>query len=238
MLITFKRYEKKYLINETDLLLLLPEIKRRMTPDAYCTDGKRYPVYNIYFDNDTNDVIRHSVSKPYFKEKLRIRSYYQDPNSDDFVFLEIKKKIGKTVCKRRVIIKYHDAAAFIYKNEYPDTYDYMQMQILREIEYFIRVYNVKPAVYICYDRYAYFDNDNPEFRLTFDSNIRTRRDNLDFHYGTAGTSLLKEKEYLMEIKIAGAIPLWLTGLMSELAIFSTNFSKYGKEYAAYHEGSL
>lgn len=235
---TFKRYEEKYLIDEIDLKLLLPEIKRRMTADAYCTDGKRYPVFNIYFDNNTHDIIRHSVSKPYFKEKLRIRSYNPDPGSDDIVFIEIKKKIGKTVCKRRAVLKYHDALAFLEKNEYPENCDFMQHQTLGEIEYYMAKYNVKPAVYICYDRYAYFDNENPEFRLTFDSNIRSRRDRLNFNCGIDGELLLDEKDYLMEIKIAGAIPLWLAHLMSELGIFSTGFSKYGREYTAYHENLI
>lgn len=238
LLKTFKRYEKKYLVNESVLNRLLPEIGSRMSPDAYCADGRRYRVFNIYFDNDTHDIIRHSVSKPYFKEKLRMRSYYPDPDDDDLVFLEIKKKIGKIVCKRRAVLKYADALAFIEKHKYPDRMDYMQTQVLGEIEYFIGKYNVKPAVFICYDRYAYFDNENPEFRLTFDSNIRTRRDRLDFCSGTDGESLLSEKDYLMEIKIADSIPFWLVKLMSEYKVFSTGFSKYGREYTAYHENSI
>lgn len=235
---TFKRYEEKYLVDETDLKQLLPEIKRRMSPDSYCAEGKRYQVFNIYFDNDTHDIIRHSVSKPYFKEKLRMRSYNPNPDPDDIVFIEIKKKIGKIICKRRAVLKYYDVLAFLEKHEYPEKIDFMQHQILREIEYFIDKYNVKPAVYICYDRYAYFDKENPEFRLTFDSNIRSRRDRLDFNSGTDGELLLNEKDYLMEIKITEAIPLWLTRLMSELEIFSTGFSKYGREYTAYHENSI
>ncbi len=167
-----------------------------------------------------------------------MRSYYPDPGENDFVFLEIKKKIGKIICKRRAVLKYPDALAFIEKHKYPEKTDYMQHQVLGEIEYFIGKYNVRPAVFICYDRYAYFDNENPEFRLTFDSNIRSRRDRLDFCSGTDGELLLSENDYLMEIKISGSIPLWLVQLMSELKIFSTGFSKYGKEYSAYHENSL
>lgn len=232
---TFKRYEQKYLIDAFDLKLLLPEIKRHMTPDAYCTDGKCYSVYNIYFDNDTNDIIRHSFSKPYFKEKLRLRSYNPDPGPGDIIFIEIKKKIGKIVCKRRTVMTCSDTAAFLDTFKYPGSCDFMQRQVLGEIEYFININSVKPVVYISYDRYAFFDNDDPDFRLTFDSNIHARRDKLNFNCGTDGETLLEEDQYLMEIKIDGAVPLWLVHILSEMSIFSTNFSKYGIEYSTYHK---
>ena len=234
---TFQRYEKKYVINISEFNLLLPEIKRHMSPDAYCTDGRRYSIYNIYFDNDTNDVIRNSVSKPYYKEKLRLRSYHPDPEPDDILFIEIKKKTGQTVCKRRAVMTCKDSAAFLDSYQYPDKYDYMQYQVLKEIEYFIRIYHAKPVVYMSYDRYAYFDDDNPEFRLTFDSNIQTRRNRLTFHGGTGGDALIRPDQYLMEIKTDGAIPLWLAHKMSEIHVFSTNFSKYGREYTAHHENT-
>ncbi|MDD4773180.1 MAG: polyphosphate polymerase domain-containing protein [Eubacteriales bacterium] len=230
---TFKRYEEKFIVSKTDVNLLLPEIKRHMTPDAYCIDGSTYPTYNIYFDNETNEIIRHSVSKPSFKEKLRMRSYYADPGPDQTMFIEIKKKIGKIVCKRRAALRCKEAHAFVENHEYPENCDFMQRQVLGEIEYFIKIHNAKPAVYIRYDRYAFFDKENPRIRLTFDSNIHTRRDRLYFACGTDGELLLDNKTYIMEVKITGAMPLWLTGLLSELGIYHTGFSKYGSEYAAH-----
>ncbi len=212
------------------LALILPEINKNMTPDIYCTEGKRYSVYNIYFDNDTNDIIRHSVSSPYYKEKLRLRSYFEYPKSEDSVFMEIKKKTGKIVSKRRAILTYEQSKEYIYKNIIPKESAYMQKQVLCEINYFINTYKVKPAVYICYDRYAFFGNEDNTFRLTIDSNIRSRRNNLSFDYGSAGTKIIDDNQCLMEIKISGAIPLWLVKIISRYEIYSTSFSKYGQEY--------
>lgn len=203
-----------------------------MIPDAYCEDGRRYSVYNIYFDNETNDIVRYSNEKPYFKEKLRIRSYNPDPGPDDAIFIELKKKIGTIVCKRRAMMTLDETADFLDRRRYPAKSDFMQKQVLGEIGYFLDLYNVKPAVYIKYDRYAFFDKENPEFRLTFDSGINTRRDRLNFNSGTDGLVLVDDNHYVMEIKIIGSIPLWLARIMCELSIFSTGFSKYGKEYAA------
>ena len=64
-----------------------------MDPDEHCKSGKNYNIYNIYYDTDNSDVIRHSISKPYYKEKLRLRSYYIPNNSNDKVFLELKRKL-------------------------------------------------------------------------------------------------------------------------------------------------
>lgn len=232
-LVTFKRYENKYMIDVDKMEKLLVEIKKYMTPDPYCTDGRLYSIYNIYFDNDENSVIRSSLAKPYFKEKLRMRSYLRCPGPDDNVFIEIKRKIEKIVTKRRAVLTYADADAFLERGAYPASCSFMQRQVLDEISYFIKVYNVHPAVYICYDRYAYFGNDDKEFRLTFDSSIITRRDRLRFDYGAVGEQLLLPGQRLMEIKISGAIPYWLSNKMSELDIFRTSFSKYGREYETY-----
>jgi hypothetical protein len=95
---------------------------------------------------------------------------------------------------------------------------------------FKRYEGLAPKIFIAYDRMAMFAKDNPEFRLTFDKNIRTRRENVSLEYGDYGTQLLPEGYYLMEIKISDAVPLWLTSYLSEKKIFMTSFSKYGKEY--------
>ena len=233
---TFLRYERKYIIDDEIFGRLSDEINRYMTCDEYCADGKKYSVYNIYFDTETNDVIRHSVSSPYYKEKLRIRSYNEYPGEDDIVYLEIKKKTGKIVSKRRAVLTLRESRDFLTAMEIPRDAKYMQKQVLSEIKYFIMSHGVAPAVYIGYDRYAFFGKEDDSFRLTVDSNIRARRDSLDFSYGSGGTALLDDGKYLMEIKVSGAIPLWLAKKLSQCEVYSTSFSKYGKEYQIYLSG--
>lgn len=209
---------------------VLDELKNYMTPDPYCTDGRLYSIYNIYFDNEDDSVIRRSLAKPYFKEKLRLRSYVRIPSDSDWIYIELKKKIGGVVTKRRAALTYEQTRRFVSDREYPDELRYIDRQVLDEICYFLDTNNVEPKVYIRYDRYAFFGNEDPEFRLTFDSGIRTRRDNLSFAAGDSGSNLLEDNERLMEVKINGAIPLWLTKVMTENGIRQTSFSKYGREY--------
>uniref|UniRef100_UPI00331BA730 VTC domain-containing protein n=1 Tax=Clostridium tertium TaxID=1559 RepID=UPI00331BA730 len=122
---------------------------------------------------------------------------------------------------------------FLELGERPATSDYLNNQVLNEIEYHISNHDIHPTVYISYSRKAFFAKNDNDFRITFDSNIITRRDNLFLEDGSFGDRLLDKKHYLMEVKILGAIPVWFTKILSDLEIYNTHFSKYGNEYMRY-----
>lgn len=230
---SFKRYEKKYLITQEQYDLLIPKILNYMEFDEHCKNNQNYNIYNIYYDNDNNDVIRHSISKPYYKEKLRLRSYKITSNPEDIVFLELKKKINGIVNKRRIVLTFEQAIDFLEKGIRPCTNDYINNQVLNEIEYYLSYHDVHPAVFIGYSRKAFLAKNNRDFRLTIDSKILTRRDNLSLDAGYFGKDILEKNQYLMEVKILGSIPLWFAHILSELKIYSTHFSKYGTEFINY-----
>lgn len=204
-----------------------------MVYDAYCKDGRVYPIYNIYFDNEHNDVIRKSVSHPKFKEKFRVRSYTVPVTGDEQVFLEIKRKIKGVVVKRRAVLSYSDAKRFIYQGIRPETDDYIINKDLNEIEYYFKLNPVKPTVYLSYERIALFDTDNPDFRVTFDRNITYRRTDLKLSSGSYGEQLLDDDEVLMETKISGALPKWFADILAKEEIYMSGFSKYGNEYSRF-----
>ena len=174
---------------------LIPKLLEYMTPDKYCKSGKNYNIYNIYYDTEHNDVIRHSISKPFYKEKLRLRSYKIPSNPSDKVFLELKKKINGIVNKRRASLTLEEAYKFLELGERPCSNDYINTQVLNEIEYYLNNNPVKPTVYIGYTRNAFFAKDDPDFRLTFDSNIISRRNNLSLEFGNSGDDILGEDKY-------------------------------------------
>ena len=95
---TFKRYELKYMINRQQKENMLQSMEAYMKLDQY----KRTTIWNIYFDTETYRLARHSLEKPTYKEKLRVRSYC--PASEDTpVFVELKKKYKHVVYKRRLV---------------------------------------------------------------------------------------------------------------------------------------
>lgn len=227
---TFKRYEKKYMLSEAQYRELNRALSEHMVCDANCRDGAMYTIYNVYYDTDNDEIIQKSLSKPYYKEKLRMRSYDIPKTGDDKVYLELKKKIGGIVSKRRVEMTCNEAEAFVEKGIRPEHQDYISRQVTGEIEFFLKNHAVYPKVFIAYQRNAYFDREDSSFRITFDSSIRTRRTSPQLKFGDFGQLLLSEGTYLMEVKTSGALPLWLTSEFSRLGIMSQSFSKYGTEY--------
>lgn len=225
----FSRYEKKYLLTEEAYLWLLEHISKRMEPDKFNKDGKLYNIANIYYDTPNDALIRASIEKPVYKEKLRLRSYGV-PGLNDKVFLEIKKKYKGLVNKRRTTLRLFEAYELMGQGKDPGGQPYINRQVLEEIKYFIQLYDLKPKVYLTYDRQAFFSKDNHDFRLTFDTNIRSRRCDVGLEKGNQGELLIDNAFWLMEIKSTEAIPLWFTELLSEKQLFPVSFSKYGTEY--------
>lgn len=225
----FNRYEHKYLLDSDTYKNVIAEMDKNMELDAYNIGHKPYTIANIYYDTDDDYLIRNSLAKPEYKEKLRLRSYGV-PEKDGLVYLEIKKKYRGLVNKRRTTLMLNEAYDFVKSGEQPQKQSYMNGQVLDEITYFLHHYKLKPKLYLAYDRIAYFEKGNPDLRISFDMNIRTRRCDVRLEDGDYGEKLIADGIYLMEIKTAMAKPLWLTKLLTELNIHRSNFSKYGAEY--------
>lgn len=225
----FKRYECKFLIDEDIYKKIQDKLLEYMELDEYNKTHEFYTISNIYYDTPDSYLIRNSLSKPVYKEKLRLRSYGV-PKNDDKVYLEIKKKFCGVVNKRRTKLKLNEAYDFIRTGKKPELKKYMNKQVLNEIEYILKIYSLEPKLYLAYDRKAMFGKESRDLRITFDTNIRTRRYDLKLESGDYGENLLQSGKWLMEVKAEKNIPLWLSKLLSEYRIFKTSFSKYGKEY--------
>lgn len=216
----FRRAEKKYLLNPQQYQTLMQRIAPELEADAYGA----YTICNIYFDTAHDELIRRSIDKPPYKEKLRLRSY-GTPKETDTVFLELKKKWKGIVYKRRACMPLSQARALL-AGERPEAPN----QILREILYFLDFYHPVPRLFLAYDRLAYHGREDQSLRLTVDTHIRSRRQKLDLALGSQGRPLLEQEAYLLEIKTPTALPLWLTQALNALKIYPASFSKYGNVY--------
>ena len=185
----------------------------------------------MYLDTESDELIRKSLEKPFFKEKIRLRSYGK-VSLTDTVFLESKKKFDGVVNKRRTTFVLQDAYEYFENGNIIEN-PKMNKQVMKEINYIMNMYNLKPRVFISYDRLAFFEKNNSDFRLTLDTNIQTRRDNLRLDYDIYGNQLLQPGQWIMEAKAFKAFPLWFVHFLSERKIFQTSFSKYGTEYRNY-----
>lgn len=252
----FKRFEIKYMIDETVFEKLMEVMDGYMIADEH----GRSTVCSLYYDTPKHLLIRRSLEHPIYKEKLRIRSYGVAEPSDT-VFVELKKKFCSVVYKRRIAMTYDKALSYLAGNgqiagsqvadskiagskiagsqvadsQVADSQG-ADSQIANEINYALKIYeNLAPAVLLSYEREAFYARNNHEFRVTFDRNILWRDYDLSLDKGIYGTPILEDQKVLMEVKTDGAIPGWMVDFLTQNKLYKTSFSKYGTAYRAIYD---
>ncbi len=226
----FNRAEKKYIITDEVFRTLRTKLEEHMLPDSFCRSSEFYTICNIYYDTPDHQLIRRSIEKPIYKEKLRLRSY-GIVTPKDKVYLEVKKKFNGYVNKRRCSMQLEEVCRYIETGRRSEGKKTSTEQVLKEIDFMLKRYpELAPTLYLSYDRIALYGNEKADFRVTFDTNIKTRRYELGLDQGIYGELLLPPGIWVMEAKTNRAIPYWFTRLLSEYQIYPDNFSKYGAEY--------
>ncbi len=224
---TFKRYELKYLITRAQRSALLKAMEGHLMLDMFGHSTIR----NIYYDTDSFRLVRRSIEKPWYKEKLRVRAYGRQAADDSPVFVELKKKYERVVYKRRVVLPCRTAMTGLEAENVlpvapPDR------QIGLEIEAFKEFYGptLAPAMYLSYEREAFAPIDGVDFRLTMDENLLWRMDDMDLRAPAGGRFILPPDCLVLELKTPGGIPLWMTRFLTAHQIYQVSFSKYGTAY--------
>ncbi|HHU07536.1 MAG TPA: polyphosphate polymerase domain-containing protein [Clostridiaceae bacterium] len=226
----FKRYEIKFLISREQFRLIEDATVEYLRPDQFA----RSQISNIYFDTPDMRLIRRSIEKPLYKEKLRLRAY-GEPTEKSLVFVELKKKYKHVVYKRRVEMILTEASDYLLAGIRPEKGG----QIINEIDYFLKFYSgLEASMFVAYERTSFRSREDAGLRLTFDENILWRDTDLSLCLGAYGHSLLDPDNVLMEIKTNSTIPLWFTGILTKNQIYKSSFSKYGNAYKAKYQELL
>jgi len=207
----FKRVEIKYLLSEAQYQEMMKRLEPYMRIDEYGLSE----INSIYYDTEGYDIVRESLEKPVYKEKIRLRSYGKC-EKESTAFVELKKKYEQVVYKRRIALPEEHAVNWLNGTCDPG----VKTQITSEIEYFMDFYKtLHPVVFLSYEREAFFSKDGSDFRVTFDDTILCREDRLSLEEDIYGTPILPQGMVLMEIKCSGGIPLWMTRFLSEEHIY-------------------
>lgn len=221
---SFKRHEIKYLITINQYINLMNYLSDKVEKDVFY----KSTIYNVYYDTDNFELIRKSIEKPIYKEKLRIRSY-DKTTLDSSVYVELKKKYDHIVYKRREKIAYK----YVLNNSFLEG---AETQIYKEIKYFNDFYGgLTPKMFLSYEREAYYFKDDKQIRITFDTNIKYRTENVNLLPSISDIKLLPNNLVLMELKVPFSIPYNLAKYLSSEKIFKTSFSKYGTAYKQIHK---
>lgn len=221
---SFKRHEVKYLITINQYINLMNYLSDKVEKDVFY----KSTIYNVYYDTDNFELIRKSIEKPIYKEKLRIRSY-DKTTLDSSVYVELKEKYDHIVYKRREKIAYK----YVLNNSFLEG---AETQIDKEIKYFNDFYGgLTPKMFLSYEREAYYFKDDKQIRITFDTNIKYRTENVNLLPSISDIKLLPNNLVLMELKVPFSIPYDLAKYLSSEKIFKRPFSKYGTAYKQIHK---
>lgn len=229
----FSRYEMKFIITKEQYEKVVEGFGDKMELDEYNIGGKLYTIMNLYYDTPTDDLVSTGLKhRDKYRFKIRLRSY--DPEYPT-AFLEIKKKVNGLVNKRRTLMYIDDVNPFLQEHVPVPESKIVKRQVIKELDVIARQIELLPKVVLCYDREAFFgtQSEDGDLRVTFDTNIRARRHDLDLRLGSFGERILDENLVLMEVKVDKSVPLWLSRLMSENNVRKQRFSKYGTEFSQY-----
>ena len=215
----FRRTEIKYILSEEKIKSLMWLIEPYLKKDQYFKSTN----CSVYYDSKNRYLAIHSLEKPLYKEKVRIRSYGV-PKPDDIVFLEIKKKYKGIGSKRRIPIKLSDLNTYLKTGRLDSNSEIIKA----ELDTCFKRYNLKPTMFLAYDRTSYCDKDDPTFRVTFDRNVRSRNTDLSLEKGDFGKQFFKNGEVVMEVKALERFPFYFVHALSKLKIYPASFSKYGR----------
>ncbi|NLG10136.1 MAG: polyphosphate polymerase domain-containing protein [Coriobacteriaceae bacterium] len=242
----FLRHEKKYLVEADKNQQLLQMISARMQPDQYGLTR----VDSLYLDTPSYLLTRQSIESPMYKEKIRIRTYdlpAQSQLQDPKVFVEQKKKLNGVVYKRRIAMTLSKAFALINLAAYYDDDtkivlgEKLSSQIANELFWASKRYqSLQPLLQISCDRLAFVEKGAAEsgLRITLDSSLNWQPGSWSF-VSNPGYGFPLNGGSMMEIKLAGPYPLWLSRMLDDLDIYPTSFSKVGTAYKlAFQEGLL
>ena len=217
------RTEKKYLTDERGLEYFFSRTGTLVEKDAYY----HQKIHNVYFDNDANEIVRTSLEKPDFKEKLRLRAYEANGVLCPYSFLELKKKYKGVVYKRRLQLTLAQGNG-ILQNAYGDILT--DCQIGREIGAYMLKTNCYPKQYIGYERFSFRGTEDENLRVTVDTALVSRTKGLGLCASVHDEPFGWQARFVIEIKATGGMPLALVRLLTGMKMYPVSFSKYGKVY--------
>jgi len=227
------RREHKFLIHDAKLeplrAMILPHVQ--VDPYAVSRVGNEYTVRSLYLDTGGLECYHEKLAGIRERLKVRIRAY-NEISGDTPVFLELKKKIGGAVMKRRSVVQHQDLPAFL---ETGDVDRFIQtpnhsgaaQETARQFLFQYHARGLGPVITVVYEREPYFSKIDQGLRITLDKQLRADyAGSLDALAGRDGGTHALPHRFILEIKTDLGVPLWLQMVLSRLDAHRESVSKY------------
>lgn len=220
----FDRIEDKYIITQNQYHSLTTVLTQYGQLDKY----GNYPISSVYFDNTQAQLAQQSILFPLDNQKLRLRQYSHAAFCENHsVMFELKERINGRIRKTRTVLPFADFLKLSHNMKSSQIPDVTLDTLLR----FQTEYQLIPQLLIQYFREAYYFDQTPDLRITFDTQICCFPISSPGEMVSDSTSpLLSSGQYLLEIKYDHEIPSWLTDFLQKNQIYKTEYSKYVSAY--------
>ena len=227
------RFEMKFSVSAAQRTALMAQLAPHLRPDENAGDGAQYPVVSLYYDNADRDCYWERARGIPSRRKLRVRVYgSRDGTVPATAFIEIKHKCEGRGVKRRVQLPLGQALR-VGDGLWPEggRFSEMDARVIREAHDMVLRGRFKPVLVMRYDRTAYAAAEpGNDLRVTFDSGVRVRFVHLapepDDRRFDVPDKLDDDGTAVMEVKITGCIPYWLSRTLAAAGCRMQSHSKY------------
>lgn len=230
MYYSLDRFEMKFVITREQRETLMPDLLPHLKADENAGEGAFYPIISLYYDTPDRDCYWEKIRGFNSRRKLRVRVYGSaDGALPPTSFVEVKHKCDGRGVKRRLRVSLEDALTVADGKPINQPLSWSDKRIVEEVHQMVNKAGFRPSCCMRYDRQAFAGLDTTcDLRITFDTGIAYRTDNLIpvpddrrfEHY------LLPDGFSVMEVKVTGAVPYWLTRLVGEHHCILQSHSKY------------
>jgi SPX domain protein involved in polyphosphate accumulation len=225
------RYEFKYLVTPDQEAFIRQVAQMYCEPDPYGENGK-YAVTSLYFDTWDWLTAMQTVEGQRNRFKLRIRTYgFTDA---DPVFLENKGRVGTSILKQRALMDRKYVRA-ICRNEPPPPGGFPPLKEghrddLIKFRDRMDLLDMRPRLWVAYQREAYGSMFGDGARLTFDTELQIQPPDTDDPFVPDDriwqTVELDGPQTIVEMKFNGAFPFWMQRIVHGLELKRVSCSKY------------
>ena len=215
------RNEIKYLVSETQLVLLENRIRNLIQPDRHAGADGTYQIRSLYFDDFENTYYRENEMGTDPREKFRIRIYNGDPGR---ISLELKKKQHSMTQKLSCLLTEEQCRELMAGRPLPADPSYPP--VLQKMNLLMKTRLLKPKVIVEYDRTPFVEKLG-NTRVTLDRNIRSSNAVASFlEKKVPARPIMPAGKQILEVKYDEFLPDYLYRNLQLSHLRQTNFSKY------------
>jgi SPX domain protein involved in polyphosphate accumulation len=218
-----ERFEFKYRLDVATYHRLRCSLAGFTRHDPHCRKhrNRRYLVRSLYFDTYDYAAYEEKQTGVPARIKIRVRTYWADPDKAEFLRLELKTKRANLINKFSERVQVSDHEHFMTTRCWPGRLG----SVADEFRRLALLKNLQPKVLVDYDREALVPVDGSKVKITFDHNMRfaEARDLFPRHLVLHAS---RPRWVVMEVKAQADRPKWLERLIRTYELPSVPNSKF------------